>query len=132
MEVFTASPKLSVLFPIVTLPDTGLTSFPEAVAVAVTTSPAGRLSPVKLQTPFELEAVVPTDTLFEKTSMTVPLPSVVVPETAFIVVLVQYVPEITGVADTEVTVWDAEGLERQFIPAMMQLLFQFGRHLHTE
>ncbi len=99
-----------------TLPDSGLTSFPGAVAVAVITSPAWRVSPVKLQTPFALEVVFPTDTLFEKTSMPVPLPSVVVPETVFIVVLVQYAPKITGANDGVVTVCDTDGSEIQSIP----------------
>jgi hypothetical protein len=112
----TARPALLVLLPMVTLPDAALTNLPLAVAVAVITAPGDKLSPVSVHALVALEVVVPTDTLFENTSIVVPLASVVDPEMEFTVVAEQYVPCITGAAEVVVTVFDVEALEMQFVP----------------
>ena len=83
------SPELLVWLPMVTDDEVALTSFPVAVAVAVTTVPDERLNPVLVHEPDELVVVVPTETPLAKTSIVVPLASVDVPVIEVIELAVQ-------------------------------------------
>ena len=87
--LLTARPLLLVWLPITTADDAALTVLPVAVAFAVTDVPDDKLNPDFVQEPDAFEVVVPTEIPFAKTSMIVPLASVVVPVIELMVVAVQ-------------------------------------------
>jgi hypothetical protein len=85
----TTNPALLLNVPMVTEFDAALVILLVASAVAVITEPGEMLNPVFVHAPDELLVVVPKEVTPEKSSITVPLASVVVPEIDEMVVAVQ-------------------------------------------
>ena len=107
---------------IVTLFDGALCVFPTAVALAVMVVPEAMVNPVTVHVPVARVVVEPSNVTPLYTWMVVPVASTEVPDTAEIVLAVQYEPVMIGAnvapPDGDVTVTVLEAFERQFVPEM--------------